>query len=190
MPPSQQKRIEISDRRALVRRLLEIGLHRSEIRRALGLSKTEAGYDILKITEEIGNTNEPPSERKKPRSAYCEALRVYAGLAAGLDEQVAGLRDALRSYLDINHLSANCEGVAAALRTSLAGSENKRLDGYKRLAMAVIGGTGISVAMKFSQPFWMRYTKATANQWSAKECRRRLQNGRLLPTLGLSLLCH
>ena len=139
MPPSQQKRIEISDRRALVRRLLEIGLHRSEIRRALGLSKTEAGYDILKITEEIGNTDEPPSERKKRRSAYCEALRVYAGLAAGLDEQVAGLRDALRSYLDINHLSANCEGVAAALRTSLAGSENKRLDGYKRLAMAVFG---------------------------------------------------
>ena len=43
------------------------------------------------------------------------------------------------SYLDINHLSVNCEGVAAALRTSLAGSENNRLDGYKRLAMAVFG---------------------------------------------------
>jgi Bacterial RNA polymerase, alpha chain C terminal domain/Sigma-70, region 4 len=136
MPPSQKK-IEINARRAVVRRLLEIGLREAEIRRALDLSTTEARYDILKITEKNGDTNEPLSEIETPRSTYREALRVYAGLAAGLNEKVAGLRDALRSYLDINHLTANCEGVAAALQTSLANSENKRLEGYKRLVMEV-----------------------------------------------------
>jgi DNA-directed RNA polymerase alpha subunit len=136
MPPSQQKN---TDRRALGRRLLEIGLRPAEIGRALGLSSREVRYDVLKITEEIGNTNQPSSQVENPRLAYCEALRVYAGLAAGLDEEVAGLRDALCSYLDINHLTANCEGVASTLRSSLASSENKRFDGYKRLVMEVFG---------------------------------------------------
>jgi hypothetical protein len=137
MPPSQQKISEISARRAVVRRLLEIGLRQSEISSALGLTRTEVNYDISKMTEEIDTTNEPAAEREEPKSAYCEALRAYAGLAAGLVEDVDGLRDALRVYLDIDHLNANCEGIAAALDIRVSSPMSKRLYAYKRLAMYV-----------------------------------------------------